>query len=84
MSYFVYIVQCADSTYYTGVATDVSRRVKEHNTSKKGAKYTSTRRPVTLVYQEEHPDRSTAQKREHVVRKLSRTQKNELACNGKL
>lgn len=84
MSYYVYIVQCADTTYYTGVATDVIRRVQEHNQSKRGAKYTSVRRPVHLIYIEEHSDRSSAQKREYELRKLRHDQKRELGLHGKL
>lgn len=75
MEYRVYILQCADGTLYTGVTTDLTRRLAEHNYSAKGAIYTRSRRPVTLRYSEEQPDRSAAQKREHELRKLSRDQK---------
>lgn len=78
MSYFVYIVQCSDDTLYTGIATDVKRRVEEHNSSKKGAKYTKVRRPVKLVYSETAQDRSSATKREIEIKKLSREKKLEL------
>ena len=78
MSYFVYIVQCSDNTLYTGIATDVQRRVEEHNSSAKGAKYTKTRRPVKLMYSEELDDRSQATKREIAIKKLSRDKKLEL------
>ncbi len=78
MSYFVYIVQCSDNTLYTGIATDVQRRVEEHNSSAKGAKYTKTRRPVKLMYSEELDDRSQATKREIAIKKLSREKKLEL------
>ncbi len=78
MAYSVYIVRCSDSTYYTGIATDVKRRVQEHNTSPKGARYTRTRRPVTLVYTEEHPDRSSASKREYAIKRMTRTEKQKL------
>ena len=67
--YYVYIVRCADDTLYTGIATELERRIKEHNSSEKGAKYTRVRRPVTLVYNEEYPDRSTASKREYEIKK---------------
>jgi len=76
--YFVYLVECADGTYYTGIATDVGRRVLEHNSSPKGAKYTSARRPVTLKYQEICEGRSAASKREHTIRTLSRKEKGFL------
>ena len=74
--YYVYIVQCADATLYTGIATELERRVEEHNHSDKGAKYTRARRPVTLVYHETFEDRSTASKREYEIKKkMSRKQK---------
>jgi len=78
MPYFVYIVQCSDETLYTGITTDVKRRVEEHNNSEKGAKYTKLRRPVSLVYTETAENRSEASKREYALKKLSRTQKLEL------
>jgi len=74
--YTVYIVRCADGTLYTGIATDVARRIKEHNHSNKGAKYTRTRRPVTLVHSEIFDDRSAASKREYQIKKrMSRAEK---------
>lgn len=73
--YFVYIVQCADETLYTGITTDLERRVHEHNHSTKGAKYTRTRRPVSLVYSETYPNRSEASKREFVIKKMKRGDK---------
>jgi putative endonuclease len=78
MSYFVYMLQCSDNTLYTGIATDVQRRVDEHNSSKKGAKYTKIRRPVKLVYSEECEDRSSASKRECAIKKLKRKEKLDL------
>lgn len=78
MAYFVYILKCSDETLYTGIATDVDRRLTEHNTSVKGAKYTRVRRPVNLVYTEEVTDRSSACKREHAIKKLKRKEKLEL------
>ena len=77
--YYVYIVECADKTLYTGIATELERRVEEHNNSEKGAKYTRVRRPVKLVYSEEYPDRSTASKREYEIKKkMSRVEKLKL------
>ena len=82
MNYFVYIVACADETLYTGIATDIKRRLEEHNSSDKGAKYTRARRPVRLVYSETFPDRSSASKREYELKKkMNRTQKLELIQN---
>ncbi|WP_345972319.1 GIY-YIG nuclease family protein [Sulfurimonas diazotrophicus] len=78
MPYSVYIVQCSDGTYYTGIATDLERRLNEHNHSAKGARYTRARRPVTLVYTERHPDRSSAQKREYVIKQMPRSKKSAL------
>jgi putative endonuclease len=78
MSYYVYILQCSDNTLYTGIATDVDRRLDEHNNSDKGAKYTKVRRPVKLVYSESQDDRSSASKREYIIKKLKRKEKLEL------
>ena len=71
----MYVLECADGTLYTGIATDLDRRIKEHNDSKKGAKYTRARRPVTLLYSESFGTRSEAQKREAEIKKLSRAEK---------
>ncbi len=76
--YYLYIVQCADGSFYTGITTDVKRRIKEHTTSVLGAKYTRTRKPVRLVYIKEFPDRSESSKEEARIKKLSRTEKIEL------
>lgn len=78
----MYIVKCADDTLYTGIAKDLQRRLEEHNSLDKGAKYTRTRRPVTLVYSEEHPDRSAASKREYAIKKkMSKAQKIRLIAS---
>lgn len=60
MSWFLYMVRCKDGSIYTGITTDVNRRVKEHNTSKRGARYTRSRRPVTLIWKSLATDRQTA------------------------
>ena len=73
--YVVYMLECSDGTLYTGIATDVGRRVEEHNDGAKGAKYTKTRRPVTLVYTEQAASRADAQKREYALKQLTRVQK---------
>lgn len=78
MSYYVYIVECSDKTLYTGIATDLKRRLDEHNSSEKGAKYTRNRRPVKLMYKEELQDRSSASKREYTIKKLTRVKKLSL------
>ncbi|MDH5692400.1 MAG: GIY-YIG nuclease family protein [Gammaproteobacteria bacterium] len=77
--WYIYIVHCADQTYYTGLCRDVQRRVDEHNMDdKKGARYTRARRPVKLVYMEKHSTRSAAAKREAEIKKLSHLQKRRL------
>lgn len=78
MEYFVYILRCNDDTLYTGITTNLTRRIEEHNNSDKGAKYTRLRRPVTLVYSEAQENRSTASKREYEIKKLKREKKLSL------
>jgi len=81
--WYVYIVECADGSLYTGITTDLNRRLNEHNYSfKLGAKYTRSRRPVRLVYKEEKINRSDASKRELQIKRLTRNKKIEL-INGK-
>ena len=75
--WFVYIAKCTDGTLYTGIAVDVQARIKAHNEGL-GAKYTKPRRPVKLLYQEEHSNQSEAAKRELEIKKLSRKQKLRL------
>lgn len=76
--YYVYIVLCADDTFYTGITKDLERRIEEHNTSDKGAKYTKARRPVKLVYHDKCQDRSDASKREYAIKKMRREKKQHL------
>ncbi|MDH3977052.1 MAG: GIY-YIG nuclease family protein [Gammaproteobacteria bacterium] len=73
----VYILQCADDTYYTGIAIDVTKRVGTHNLGR-GAKYTRSRLPVTLVHSETAEDKSAALRREIVIKSLSRREKTKL------
>ncbi len=75
--HFVYIVLCADNSLYTGWTTDIEARIKEHNCGS-GAKYTRSRRPVSLVYQEAFLQKSDALKREIQIKKLSKKQKLNL------
>lgn len=77
MAVFVYMVECADKTLYTGWTTDVKRRLKAHNAGR-GAKYTRDRGPVRLVYLEEVPDRRLALKREREIKRMRRSQKLKL------
>jgi len=78
MSYFVYILECADSTFYIGSTNDLKKRVVAHNTLKTGAKYTRGRRPVTLRYSEKVKDVGAALKREAELKRLTRAQKQAL------
>jgi putative endonuclease len=82
MAFFCYIVECADGTYYTGWSTDPTRRERQHNRGT-GARYTSTRRPVQLVYVEPQPDRATAMRREISLKRLSHLQKHKLILKSK-
>ena len=77
--WYFYVLSCRDLSLYTGVTTDVDRRMKEHN-AKKGAKYTRSRIPVRLFYYREMKDRSSAQKLESAFKKLSRNKKLERLC----
>ena len=86
MIFSVYMVRCADETLYTGVAIDVARRVDEHNgltpvggRSKRGARYTAARRPVTLVYTTKIGSRAQAAREEVRLKRLSRAEKLTLA-----
>jgi len=82
-SWSLYILGCADGSFYTGVTTDIDRRLQEHQEGK-ASRYTRTRRPVVLVYREECGTRSQALSRECAVKSLSRARKEELIqkCDG--
>jgi len=73
--YYLYILKCVDQTLYTGLTTNLNRRIKEHNSSKLGAKYTRTRRPVKLVFSKKFSNRSTAAKEEFRIKRLPRKEK---------
>lgn len=75
MTYFVYILRCADDTLYVGITTDLARRIEEHNQDKKGARYTRGRRPVRVVYSEECDTKSLALKRELEIKSWPREKK---------
>jgi putative endonuclease len=77
MSFYCYIVECADGTFYTGWTTDPVRRVKQHNCGR-GAAYTRMHGPVKLVYVEEQADRPTAMKREIAIKRMPRERKKRL------
>ena len=73
----VYIIKCSDGSFYTGVTTDIERRISEHNAGK-AANYTRARTPVRLVHNESHPDRSSALKREAEIKSWPRDKKSAL------
>lgn len=75
--YFVYLIECKDSSLYTGITTDVARRFAEHK-SGLGGHYTSAKGVRKVVYTEEHPDRSSASKRESEIKSLPRDKKRTL------
>ncbi|MBU0908197.1 MAG: GIY-YIG nuclease family protein [Proteobacteria bacterium] len=83
-SWQVYIVCCRDGTYYTGITRNLSRRISEHNSTKGGARYTRSRRPVELVYAEPAASRSAAAKREYQLKKMPLTRKKELINTAQL
>ncbi len=78
--WYVYILRCVDDTLYTGVAVDVDRRVYEHNVGDRGAKYTRSRRPVSLFYREGPKTKSEALRRELEIKRMSRSEKENLRC----
>ena len=73
----VYVVRCADGSLYTGIATDVARRINEHADGVKGAKYARGRGPLTLEFQREIGDRGAASRVEHRIKQLSKTEKED-------
>jgi len=77
-SWFLYVLECSDGTLYTGITTDLKRRLDEHNHSKRGAKYTRSRRPVKYRYTMICVNHSEAAKEESKFKKLSRKQKLNL------
>jgi putative endonuclease len=79
--WLMYVVKCNDDTLYTGITTDVERRIGEHNHSKKGAKYTAARRPVEIIFSKIFPGQSLATKAENRFKKLRRADKLKI-ING--
>ena len=76
--YSLYILRCADGSFYTGIARDVDKRVLQHEEGAHGAKYLRGRKPFTLVFRMPAGTRSAAQRLEHRVRRLSRARKRAL------
>lgn len=83
VKYFLYILKCSDETLYTGITTDLKRRLGEHNSSALGARYTRGRRPLELVYSKRFNNRSLASKEENRVKKLSRSKKLQMLALSK-
>lgn len=81
MIYYVYLLRCRDGTLYTGYTDDPERRLRVHNAGK-GAKYTRSRLPVELVYQEQCPDKSAALRREREIKRMRRAEKLALISGG--
>ncbi len=79
--YYVYILKCSDKTFYTGITNNLERRIKEHNSSRLGAKYTRGRRPARLVYSLKKKNKSAAAREECRIKKLSRMGKINLKIN---
>ena len=75
--FYTYILKCSDNTYYTGYTTDLEKRIKTHNLGK-GSKYTRSRLPVSLAYYEKHSSKADAQRRESLIKQLTRKQKENL------
>ena len=79
MTWYMYVVVCFDNSFYCGITTNIERRIKQHNGELSGgAKYTRSRRPCKLIYQEEYCNRSLASKREYEFKKLSRKKKEDI------
>ena len=81
--YHIYLLKCKDGSIYTGITTDLSRRLLQHKNGK-GAKYTRGKGALKILYSELHETRGLAQKREHEIKKMSRLKKLELAKKGAL
>lgn len=77
MKHYCYLVRCSDNTFYCGYTNNLDKRIAAHNNGK-GAKYTKSRRPVTLVYSEVYDNKSDAMKREWQIKQLTRQQKQKL------
>jgi len=74
----VYMVHCCDETLYTGITNDLEKRIEAHNSGKDGARYTRSRRPVTLVYSERAGSKAEAASLEYRIKKLTRAEKKKL------
>ena len=79
---YTYILKCKDVSLYTGWTNNLEKRVKDHNDGK-GAKYTKSRRPVTLVYHEEFETKEEAMRREYAIKQMTRAEKEKLVLYNK-
>lgn len=77
-NWWVYMVRCSDGTLYTGITNDLERRIRAHNSARDGARYTRSRRPVTLVYAEDTGSKSAASRLEYQIKKMPRSKKKRL------
>lgn len=77
--WYVYMLRCSDGSLYTGVTTDLTRRLLEHKEGKVGARYTRAKIPLHIAYQETAASRSEAQSREYVLKKMKKEEKEALA-----
>ena len=75
--WFMYVVECADGSFYAGITKCIERRLNEHNYGSKSAKYTRSRRPVRLIFSEEHDSHSSAASAEYKFKRLSRKRKQQ-------
>lgn len=83
-AFYVYILECQDGTYYTGYTNDLEKRLKEHNESKRGARYTRYKRPVRVVWQKEYKYLCYAMRAEYKIKQLNRKQKGSLIKGRRL
>lgn len=81
--YSVYMLRCADGSLYTGIATDVARRLQEHRSSPRGAKYLRGRGPLTIEFQQAVGDRAAASRAEYLLKSLAKVDKEELVAGRK-
>ncbi|MBM37940.1 MAG: endonuclease [Woeseia sp.] len=82
--YKLYILQCSDGSYYTGISTDVNRRIREHKKGIRGSKYLRGRGPLKLVFIKEAGNRSEASRFEYLIKRLSHKEKKSLVDDGVL
>jgi len=80
--WYLYVLRCNDNTLYAGVTTDIRRRLKEHNHTSRGAKYTKPRRPVNIVHWRRFKDRGSAQRAEYEFKQLTKKQKEKVVGPG--